>query len=91
MLELGVSPSKIVYSNVAKEERHVNYAKQKGVLLTTADTLEEVAKIQQIAPEMKILWRLSIKEENPEMMKTLFSGKFGDDLVTIEQAQERFK
>jgi hypothetical protein len=33
---------------------------------------------------MKILWRLSIKEEHPEMMKTLFSGKFGDDLTSVE-------
>jgi hypothetical protein len=30
---------------VAKEEKHVAYAKSKGVLLTTADTLEEVVKI----------------------------------------------
>lgn len=40
---------------------------------------------------MKILWRLSIKEENPELMKTLFSGKFGDDLATLEEATERFR
>jgi diaminopimelate decarboxylase len=86
MLDLGVSPSKIVYSNVAKEEGHILYAKKSGVLLTTADTIDEVLKIKLLAPEMKILWRLSIKEENPEMMKTLFSGKFGDDLVSIEQA-----
>lgn len=45
MLARGVSPSKIVYSNVAKEESHILYAKRKGVLLTTADTLDEVAKI----------------------------------------------
>lgn len=91
MLDLGVSPKKIVYSNVAKEENHITYAKKNGVMLTTADTLDEVLKIKLLAPEMKILWRLSIKEENPEMMKTLFSGKFGDDLLTIEQATERFQ
>jgi diaminopimelate decarboxylase len=45
MLKLGVSPSKIVYSNVAKEEKHILYAKEKGVLLTTADTIDEVKKI----------------------------------------------
>jgi hypothetical protein len=31
---------------------------------------------------MKILWRISIKEENPELLATVFSGKFGDDIET---------
>lgn len=84
---MGVSPRKIVYSNTVKEEKDIYYAKQKGVELTTADTYEELLKIKTIAPEMKILWRLSIKEENPESMKTLFSGKFGDDLNSIEEAE----
>lgn len=39
---------------------------------------------------MKILWRLSITEENPEMMATLFSGKFGDDVSSLPVARERF-
>lgn len=40
---------------------------------------------------MKILWRLSIKEDDPENMKTLFSGKFGDDLASSEEAEAKFK
>jgi diaminopimelate decarboxylase len=59
--------------------------------MTTADTYDELLKINRIAPEMKILWRLSIKEEDPENMKTLFSGKFGDDLNSIEEAEQRFE
>jgi hypothetical protein len=39
---------------------------------------------------MKILWRLSILEDNPEQLATVFSGKFGDDIVTAEQAEHRF-
>lgn len=34
---------------------------------------------------MKILWRISIKEENPEQLQTIFSGKFGDDIETGDE------
>jgi hypothetical protein len=30
------------------------------VVITTADTIDELIKIQKVAPKMKILWRLSI-------------------------------
>jgi diaminopimelate decarboxylase len=39
---------------------------------------------------MKILWRISIKEERPELLATLFSNKFGDDIVNIDDALSRF-
>ena len=83
-MNLGVSPRNIVYSNTVKEESHIKYACDQGVLLTTADTYDELLKIKSIAPEMKILWRLSIKEEDAEKMNSTFSGKFGDDLNSIE-------
>ena len=40
---------------------------------------------------MKILWRLSIQEDHPELLATSFSGKFGDDISSIEDAESRFK
>jgi hypothetical protein len=39
---------------------------------------------------MKVLWRISIKEDNPELLATVFSGKFGDDITSVEEATERF-
>ena len=39
---------------------------------------------------MKILWRLSIKEEDKEKLQTVFSVKFGDDLETYDQIYQRF-
>jgi len=44
-------------------------------------------KIKKLAPEMKILWRLSIKEDNPKELCTVFSGKFGDDILSAEEAE----
>jgi len=51
--------------------------------MTTADSIDELIKIQQLAPNMRILWRISIKEEASDQLATPFSGKFGDDLDSI--------
>ncbi|CAD8045762.1 unnamed protein product [Paramecium sonneborni] len=91
VMKYGVPASKLIYSNSVKEEKDIQFAKNNGVLITNADSIEELIKIQKIAPEMKILWRLSIVEENPDQMATLFSGKFGDDLTDSESAHKRFK
>jgi len=42
---MGISPSGIVYSNSIKEEKDVLYAAENNVLLTTADTIDELEKI----------------------------------------------
>lgn len=91
ILAHGVSPSKIVYSNPVKNEKDLVWAEKQGVQVTTADTFDELLKIKRFAPNMKVLWRLSIQEENPELLATVFSGKFGDDIVTVAQAESRFK
>jgi diaminopimelate decarboxylase len=57
-------------------------------MLTTADTFEELEKIQRISKDMKVLWRLSIKEDSN--VTTLFSNKFGDDIKSLKEAEERF-
>ena len=38
---------------------------------------------------MKILWRIAIKENKNDKGLTIFSNKFGDDIVNSEQAFER--
>ncbi|CAK69987.1 unnamed protein product (macronuclear) [Paramecium tetraurelia] len=91
VIKSGVPGSKIVYSNPVKEEKDIQYAKSMGVEITSADTIDELIKIQKIAPEMKILWRISIVEENPEQMATVFSGKFGDDIPDLDAAHKRFQ
>ena len=44
-------------------EEDIDFARKKNVNITTADSFDELIKIKKIAPEMKILWRISIKEE----------------------------
>lgn len=65
-LEMGVSPSNMIYSNPIKEEKDILYAAKNNVLYTTADTFDEVIKIKNLAPNMKILWRISITEDNSQ-------------------------
>lgn len=91
VLAHGVSPSKIIYSNPVKTEKDLAWATKNGVLVTTADTMDEIIKVKTFAPNMKILWRISILEDNPELLSTKFSGKFGDDIVSLEDAETRFK
>jgi diaminopimelate decarboxylase len=61
---MGISAKNMIYSNPVKEEKDIVYAQKNNVLYTTADSFDELLKIKQIAPEMKILWRISIPEDN---------------------------
>lgn len=90
-LDLGLKPSDIVYSNPIKDQNDLEWASNNGINLTTADTIEELEKIQQLAPNMKIMWRISITEEKTDKLATPFSGKFGDDLESEEQIHARMK
>ena len=38
---------------------------------------------------MRILWRIAIQEEAEDNLATPFSGKFGDDLETIDEIHNR--
>ena len=82
-MKLECDPKDIIYSNPVKNEKDLIWANKNGVQYTTADTYEELVKIKMYAPTMKILWRISIKEDNPNLLKTAFSGKFGDDINSI--------
>lgn len=77
---MGASPKDIIYSNSVKNETDIIYADQMGVKYTTADSIDEIIKLSQYNKNMKVLWRISIKEKNSEDLKTIFSNKFGDDL-----------
>lgn len=62
--ELGVDATRMIYSNPVKEEKDIMFAAKNNVLFTTADSIDELIKIKTVAPNMKILWRISITEDN---------------------------
>lgn len=87
----GLSPRDIVYSNVIKTEKDLMEARALGIELTAADTVDEAEKVKKFAPGMKMLWRISIKEDPARKIVTCFSKKFGDDISNAEEAHARFK
>lgn len=89
VLKLGGDANKIIYSNPVKNEKDLKWAYKVGVPFTTADTMDELIKIKKYAPGMKVLWRITIKEDS-HLLKanfTPFSGKFGDDIGSAEEAE----
>ena len=64
VLKIGGKVEDIIFSNSVKLEKDIYYASKVGVNYTTADTLDEIKKISRIAPQMNVLWRISIKEKN---------------------------
>ncbi|KAJ8019411.1 Ornithine decarboxylase [Holothuria leucospilota] len=59
IIDMGVHPSKVVYANTRKQSSHAKYASSVGVDLTTFDDEDELQKIETIAPNMKLLLRIS--------------------------------
>jgi diaminopimelate decarboxylase len=60
VLKLGAKVSSIIYSNPVKNEKDLKWAEKMGVRYTTADTYDELLKIQKYSPSIRILWRISI-------------------------------
>ena len=81
-MSVGASKDSIVYSNPIKDESDLIWAEQNGVKYTTADSIDELIKIKELAPNMEVMWRIAIKEEATDNLSTAFSGKFGDDIDT---------
>lgn len=89
MIAVGASKADIVYSNPIKDESDLTWAEQNGIRYTTADSIDELIKIKQLAPTMNILWRIAIKEEASDNLSTPFSGKFGDDIDSSDKIHAR--
>ena len=91
-LELGIDPKDIVYANSIKNQKDLKWAYQNNITLSLADTKKELIKMKELAPEMKVLWRISIEEPNEKNLYFRgFSSKFGDDLRTDEDIHRRMK
>lgn len=89
VLSVGASRDDIVYSNPIKDESDLMWAENHGVKYTTADSIDELFKIKELAPNMSVLWRIAIKEDSADNLSTTFSGKFGDDIDTDEKIHTR--
>jgi ornithine decarboxylase len=88
VLDLGISPERIVFANACKARSHIKYAKDNGVSKMTFDNEEELKKISQIYPEAELILR--ILPEYSEARCQL-GVKFGADVSTAKHLLERAK
>jgi len=81
VLDMGISPSRIIYANPTKMKSHINYAKKVGVDLMTFDNNFELHKIAECFPEARLVLRIITDDSNSVCR---FSSKFGAPLATCK-------
>ncbi|KAK1833443.1 pyridoxal-dependent decarboxylase [Podospora conica] len=81
VLDLGVEPSRIVFSHPCKSVSGLHMASRRGVLLATFDNADELDKIKDTSPEMHLLLRIYAKDDTA---KVCLGKKFGAPLDTTE-------
>lgn len=64
VLDLGVSPSRIIFAHPCKRPCDMRFARENGVGLTTFDTESELLKISATNPSFKCVLR--IRADDPE-------------------------
>jgi len=58
VLNLGVSPKRIILANPCKQASHITYARDNGVDMMTFDNIEELHKIKRVFPSAKLVLRI---------------------------------
>ena len=80
VMALGVTPDRIIYANPCKMPAHLA-VRDCGVGLTTFDSVAELHKIYELAPEMKVVLRL--RADDPDA-RCVLGNKFGAEPPEIE-------
>ena len=86
VLDLGVSPKKLSYGNTIKKASDIAYAYEKGIRLFAFDSIEELEKIAENAPNSNVFCRLLVDCVGAEWP---LSRKFGcEEHYAIELIQK---
>ena len=79
VLDLGVSPHRIIFANPCKQASFIKYAYKMGVDYMTFDNEHELYKIKENHPNAKCVLRIITNDSNAVCR---FSMKFGADMET---------
>jgi len=79
VLDLGVSPHRIIFANPCKQASFIKYAYKMGVDYMTFDNEHELYKIKENHPQAKCVLRIVTNDANAVCR---FSMKFGADMET---------
>jgi ornithine decarboxylase len=88
ILEMGVSPEKIIFANPCKEDNYIKYAHESGIKLMTFDNEEELLKIKANHSNAEVLLRIKTDDSKA---KWGLSCKFGADTKSSHQLIELAK
>lgn len=80
LIDVGISPSRMLYTNPIKSPASLLYAREVGVNTATVDNSDEIRKMKQYHPGSKLHIRII---EDDDDATTKLGTKFG---VTIETA-----
>lgn len=79
ILDLGVSPDRIIFANPCKQASYIKYACKMGVDYMTFDNEHELYKIKEHHPNAKVVLRIITNDADAVCR---FSMKFGADMET---------
>ena len=63
LLEIGISPQRILYSNPIKPTSSIFFAYEKGIRYFTIDSIEELEKFRPLLPEVLLFVRIQVPNE----------------------------
>nr|XP_050868816.1 ornithine decarboxylase 2-like isoform X1 [Vespula vulgaris] len=77
VMQLGISPDRIIFANPTKCPSHIIFAKNKGVKKVVIDNELELFKIKQYFPEAKIIIRFRCDSNSDSIKYVKLGIKFG--------------
>eukprot|EP01147_Barroeca_monosierra_P000508 gene508-3834_t len=80
VLNLGVTPDRIIFANPCKAITHLQYARKVGVRMMTFDNEFELSKIAQHYPEAALVLRILVDDSKSRCRLGL---KFGADMDSV--------
>jgi len=76
ILDMGVTPDRIVFANPCKQISHIKFARSKNVMMMTFDNEAELHKVKQHHPNAELIIRIKV-DDSKSLCK--FGIKFGVD------------
>ncbi|KDN38569.1 hypothetical protein K437DRAFT_22141 [Tilletiaria anomala UBC 951] len=86
VLDIGVSPSRIIYANPCKASSFVRQAARQGIAMTTFDNLDELNKMKKFHPKCKLVVRILTDDSKSVCQLGL---KFGAPLDSVPRLLAR--
>ncbi|KAL8949754.1 MAG: hypothetical protein Q9222_004170 [Ikaeria aurantiellina] len=85
VLDLDVTPDRIIYAQPNKHHSHLRFARRHGIRKMTFDGVDELHKIKEIYPEPQLLLRIITDDSSSRCQ---FSAKFGAPMSTTQSLLE---